>query len=84
MKATILLTVMTAATVAASAMARPPATPSRPSESLYCATREAGNPHSKYCDYMGWSQWRWRGGWDASLDNACLRDPGYIPPDCPR
>jgi hypothetical protein len=51
-------------------------------QSLYCATREAGNPFSKYCDYIAWSQWRSRGGWDSQLDNACLRDPHYKPPGC--
>jgi hypothetical protein len=51
-------------------------------QSIFCATREAGNPHSKYCDYLAWSGWRRRGGWDSRLDNACLRDPGYIPGEC--
>ena len=55
---------------------------SYPAQSIYCATREAGNPHSRLCDYMGWSQWRWRGGWDASLDNACLMNPGFVPSEC--
>jgi hypothetical protein len=53
-----------------------------PARSIYCATREAGNPHSKYCDYIEWSQWRSRGAWDSSLDNACLRDPSYVPGEC--
>jgi len=26
--------------------------PGRPAQSIFCATREAGNPHSKYCDYL--------------------------------
>jgi len=25
---------------------------------IFCATREAGNPHSKYSDYLAWSGWR--------------------------
>jgi hypothetical protein len=54
----------------------------RPAQSLFCATREAGNPHSKYCDYIEWSKWRQRGAWDSSLDNACLHDPGFIPGEC--
>jgi hypothetical protein len=29
-----------------------------------CANHEAGNPYSKQDDYMGWSAWRDRGGWD--------------------
>jgi hypothetical protein len=60
-------------------MARPVG---HPAQSLFCATREAGNPHSKYCDYLAWSKWRQRGAWDSSLDNACLSDPGFIPGEC--
>lgn len=67
----------------APAMARPAvAGPAHSSQSLFCATREAGNPHSKYCDYIAWSKWRQRGGWDSSLDNACLRNPGFVPGEC--
>jgi hypothetical protein len=53
-----------------------------PGQSIYCATREAGNPFSRYCDYVAWSGWRRRGGWDAQLDNACLRNPHYVPAGC--
>jgi hypothetical protein len=53
-----------------------------PARSIFCATREAGNPHSKYCDYIEWSKWRQRGGWDSSLDNACYFNPGYVPGEC--
>jgi hypothetical protein len=56
--------------------------PAHPGQSLFCATREAGNPHSKYCDYVAWSKWRQRGGWDSSLDNACLRNPAFVPGEC--
>jgi hypothetical protein len=58
-----------------------PATAGYPA-SIFCATREAGNPHSKYCDYLAWSKWRQRGSWDSRLDNACLRNPSYIPGEC--
>jgi hypothetical protein len=53
-----------------------------PAQSIYCATREAGNPYSKYCDYIAWSGWRRRGAWDSTLDDACLRNPRYVPYDC--
>ncbi len=56
--------------------------PGHPAQSIYCATREAGNPHSKYCDYIEWSKWRQRGAWDSTLDNACWRNPSYIPGEC--
>jgi hypothetical protein len=51
-------------------------------QSIFCATRQAGNPYSKYCDYVAWSGWRRRGGWDSSLDNACLSNPHYVPYGC--
>ena len=54
----------------------------RPAESIFCATREPGNPHSKYCDYIEWSKWRQRGGWDATLDNACYHNPAFVPEEC--
>ena len=79
MKKTILLAAMTLVVAAGSATAR-----QMPSygQSVYCATREAGNPHSKYCDYLAWSWWRRRGGWDSTLDNACLMNPHYVPAEC--
>jgi len=58
--------------------------PVHPAQSVYCATREVGNPHSKYCDYIAWSKWRQRGGWDSTLDNACYFNPSYIPGECGR
>jgi hypothetical protein len=63
-------------------MARHLTSPGRPGQSIYCATREVGNPHSKYCDYLAWSKWRQRGGWDSSLDDACLQNPGFVPGEC--
>jgi hypothetical protein len=56
--------------------------PRHSAQSIYCATREAGNPYSQYCDYPAWSRWRGQGGWDSRLDNACYHDPGYKPADC--
>ncbi len=77
------LKILTAA--AAFAMAAGTPTMARhagPAHSIFCATREAGNPYSKYCDYIAWSGWRRRGAWDSSLDDACLRNPLYVPPGC--
>jgi hypothetical protein len=79
MKTTILLTAMAAVVATGPALARPPVSYG---QSIYCATREAGNPHSKYCDYLAWSGWRRRGGWDSSLDNACLMNPHFVPAEC--
>ncbi len=65
--------------LAGPAMARPMG---HPGQSLFCATREPGNPHSKYCDYIAWSKWRQRGAWDSSLDDACYFNPAFIPGEC--
>jgi hypothetical protein len=80
MKIAILLATVVTAITAGSAIAEP--APGSHDRGIYCATRQAGNPYSKYCDYMAWSSWRRRGSWDASLDNACLLDPSYKPPGC--
>jgi hypothetical protein len=64
------------------AMARQIIYPWYPAESIFCATRQAGNPHSKYCDFITWSSWRKHGAWDSTLDNACYFNPGYIPGEC--
>jgi hypothetical protein len=53
-----------------------------PGQSIFCATREAGNPYSKYCDYIEWSQWQSRGAWDSTLDDRCRHDPSYVPGEC--
>ena len=46
--------------------------PRYPAQSIFCATREAGNPHSKYCDYIAWSSWRRRGAWDSHARQCLL------------
>lgn len=53
-------------------------------QSIYCATRQPGNPFSRYCNPTAWREWRRRGsGWDSRLDNACRRNPQYVPRGCP-
>jgi hypothetical protein len=37
----------------------------------WCANREPGNPFNKDEDYLGWSAWRARGGWDDHNDFNC-------------
>jgi hypothetical protein len=76
--AAVLFSVLAGPAIARQAISRP----DYPAQSLFCATREAGNPHSKYCDFQGWSIWRRKGGWDPTLDNACLSNPSYIPGEC--
>jgi hypothetical protein len=76
--AVALFSVLTAPALARNVVSRPGHSP----QSIFCATREPGNPHSQYCDYLAWSKWRQRGAWDSSLDNACLYNPGYVPGEC--
>jgi hypothetical protein len=52
-------------------------------QSIYCATRTPGVPFSRYCNPTAWREWRRRGRWDSRLDNACRRDPQYMPRGCP-
>ena len=40
-------------------------------EGDWCANREPGNPYNKTDDYIGWSSWRVRGGWDDHNDFNC-------------
>jgi hypothetical protein len=45
-----------------------------------CGYQEPGNPWSKNEDYMAWSAWRARGGWDDRVDSDCLNRmsrPGF-------
>jgi len=39
----------------------------------FCAGHEPGNPYTKEEDYIAWSGWRARGGWDDRNDWNCLR-----------
>jgi hypothetical protein len=71
-------TLLGAAIVLSSALAGPAmaqhivAQPAYSAESGVCANREAGNPYSKDEDYMAWSGWRARGGWDDRNDMNCV------------
>jgi hypothetical protein len=37
-----------------------------------CGYQEPGNPYSKEEDYLAWSAWRARGGWDDRVDPNCV------------
>jgi hypothetical protein len=83
MKTKIVVVALALALPGGAAMAKHlPYSPAPYAQSIYCATREAGNPHSRLCDYQSWGSWRRRGGWDASLDNACQLNPAYVPSEC--
>jgi len=38
-----------------------------------CPGHEPGNPYTREEDYMAWSGWRARGGWDDRNDWNCVR-----------
>ena len=38
-----------------------------------CQNIEPGNPYNKAEDYIGWSAWRARGGWDDSAEVRCMQ-----------
>ena len=40
-------------------------------ETGVCPGHEAGNPYTKEEDYIAWSGWRARGGWDDRNDFNC-------------
>ena len=42
-----------------------------------CDPRDPGNPFSEKYDYMTWSAWRRRGGWDARADYTCQPIPAH-------
>jgi hypothetical protein len=68
-----------AAIVLSSALAGPAmaqhivAQPAYIAETGVCPNRDAGNPYTKEEDYMAWSGWRARGGWDDHNDLNCVR-----------
>jgi len=41
-------------------------------EGDWCPGREPGNPYTKEQDYLAWSAWRARGGWDDRNDFNCV------------
>lgn len=41
-----------------------------------CANYDPGNPHNKVTDFIAWSGYRGRGGWDDRTDIPCVPAPG--------
>jgi hypothetical protein len=72
-------TLLGAAVVLSSALAGPAmaqhivAHPAYYAQSDSCLNREPGNPYSKDEDYLAWSAWRARGGWDDHNDWRCMQ-----------
>jgi hypothetical protein len=79
------LNLLAAAVVLSSALAAPAMAqhrvyhPDTYAQSGYCAYHEPGNPYTKEEDYIAWSGWRARGGWDDRNDWNCtpIRSPHY-------
>jgi hypothetical protein len=42
-----------------------------------CDPRDPGNPFSRKYDFMEWSAWRRRGGWDTRAEWTCQPIPAY-------
>jgi hypothetical protein len=42
-----------------------------------CDPRDPGNPYSERYDYLSWSAWRRRGGWDTRNEWTCQPIPEY-------
>ena len=42
-----------------------------------CDPRDPGNPFSRKYDFMEWSAWRRKGGWDDRADYTCQPIPTY-------
>lgn len=61
------------ATLAVPALAQHRANPALNSyaQTGACAGYESGNPYNRKTDYLGWSSWRVRGGWDDHNDFNC-------------
>jgi hypothetical protein len=63
---------LTASTFAQTRPSRAAAVDAYIAETGVCPGHEAGNPYDKNTDYMAWSAWRVRGGWDDHNDLNCL------------
>ena len=48
--------------------------PAHYAQASACQNMEPGNPYNKAEDYIGWSAWRARGGWDDSAEVRCMQD----------
>jgi hypothetical protein len=44
---------------------------------MACDPRDPGNPYSQTYDYMTWSAWRRRGGWDTRAEWTCQPIPQH-------
>jgi hypothetical protein len=42
-----------------------------------CDPRDPGNPFSRTADFMEWSAWRRRGGWDTRAEWTCQPIPAF-------
>lgn len=48
-----------------------------PATEAACDPRDPGNPFSRRYDFMEWSAWRRKGGWDDRAEYTCQPIPAY-------
>lgn len=46
-------------------------------QDVACDPRDPGNPYSQRYDFMSWSAWRRRGGWDTRAEWTCQPIPKH-------
>jgi hypothetical protein len=63
--------------LAAPAMAKQIKTGHSIATPVACDPRDPGNPYSQTYDYMTWSAWRRRGGWDTRAEWTCQPIPHH-------
>jgi hypothetical protein len=68
--AAVVLSALTAPAIAQHTVSHPGTSTA---QSGICPGHEPGNPYTKEEDYLAWSGWRARGGWDDHNDLNCLR-----------
>ena len=75
--ATVILSTVMAGLLAGPAMAKHTKITHPIVAAAACDPRDPGNPYSKKYDYVTWSAWRRRGGWDTSAEWTCQPIPQH-------
>ncbi len=48
-----------------------------PAQNAVCDPRDPGNPYSRKYEFLEWTEWRKRGGWDTRNEWTCQPIPQY-------
>ncbi len=51
--------------------------PRHPAQNAVCDPRDPGNPYSRKYEFLEWTAWRKRGGWDTRNEWTCQPIPQY-------